>query len=265
MRRSFQRRAPLRPSSAWWSGALALVLLAVLAVAPAAPGAAPAGAATDPVPEPVVLVPGWMGFPESMNLLAEAFRAAGHPTYVLNQNKPFLFDFLGLPSTDTATNGPRLAALVDQALAETGAERVDLVGYSYGGLVARHYIKDLGGAATVRRYVGIGVPQRGVTTACGLPYEETGHLCPGTPFILTLNRGDDTPGTIAYSTIWSDEDGAATVAVDGPVCVRHVPGLPHLLEPFSPAVVAEARARVAGEPCPAADQFLGQVPDAQGP
>lgn len=236
-----------------------------MAVAPTGPSAGAAPAAQASVPVPVVLVPGWMGFPESMNVLAGSFEIDGRATYLLDQNKPFIFDFLGFPTTDTSTNGPRLAALVDHALAETGADQVDLVGYSYGGLVARHYVKDLGGEANVRRYVGIGVPQRGVAAACGLDYEEAGHLCPGTPFMSALNAGDDTPGAIEYSNIWSDEDGAGNVAVDGPVCVRHVPGVPHLLEPFSPAVVAEALARVRGEPCPAADRFDGQVPDAQGP
>jgi hypothetical protein len=101
---------------------------------------------------------------------------AGYPTYVLNQNRGFLFEFLPVPSTDTLVNGPRLAALVDQTRAETGAERVD-----------------------------------------------------------------------------------------GPVCVRHVPGVAHLGEPFSLAVASEALARGRGLACPFADRFAGTVPDAQGP
>ena len=73
------------------------------------------------------------------------------------------------------------------------------------------------------------------------------------------------PGAVAYASIWGDEDGPATVAVDGPVCVRHVPGVPHLGEPFSLAVAAEALQRVQGVPCPRADRFDGTVPDDQGP
>jgi triacylglycerol lipase len=267
--RRTRRARTVRPIGRAVTLALALGLVGA-AAGPAAPP--PAGATTlppQPAPtpshEPVVLVPGWMGWPESMDLLAAGFRYAGYPTFIVDQNSSLLFPPLSFPSTNTDQNGPKLAATVDQALLETGAERVNLVGYSYGGLVARHYIKDLGGVAKVRRYVGIGVPQRGVTTACGLPYEETGHLCPGTPFILTLNRGDDTPGAIAYANIWGDEDGAGTVAVDGSVCVRHVAGVAHLGEPFSFAVAAEALARVQDAPCPAADRFTGEVPDAQGP
>jgi triacylglycerol lipase len=259
MRRTHVRRVPARLAAA----AVAALLAALVTWVPAEP--APAAASQSPAREPVVLVPGWMGWPESMQLLIATFRNAGYPTYVLNQNKGFLFDVLPVPSTDTFTNAPRLAALVDRARAETGAERVNLVGYSYGGVVARHYVKDMGGLAHVRRYVGIGVPQRGVEPACGLPYEETGHLCPGSAFVRALNAGDDTPDGVAYANIWSDEDGSATVAVDGSVCVRYVPGVPHLGEPFSLAVAAEALLRVQGVPCPAADRFAGTVPDDQGP
>jgi triacylglycerol lipase len=239
----------------------------VVGVAPAGaqPAAVVARPAAVPIREPVVLVPGWFGWADSMHLLAVVFRNAGYPTYVLDQNKGFLFDLVALPSTDTSENGPRLAALVDRARAETGAARVNLVGYSYGGVVARHYVKGMGEAAKVRRYVGIGVPQRGIEAACGLPYQETGHLCPGSSFMRTLNAGDDTPDGVTYANIWSDEDGLANVVVDGPVCVRHVPGVAHLGEPFSLAVAAEALARVDGVACPEADRFSGTVPDAQGP
>jgi triacylglycerol lipase len=266
------RRRPVRSACA---RLVAAVLTAAAATAAAvAIGATPAPATPLPLPaqplpsaghDPVVLVPGWMGWPESMNLLITVFRDAGYPTYVLNQNRGFLFEFLPVPSTATFVNGPRLAALVDQARAETGAERVNLVGYSYGGLVARHYVKDMGGAAKVERYVGIGVPQRGVRPACGLPYDETGHLCPDSAFIRALNGGDDSPDGITYANIWSDEDGAGNVAMDGPVCVRHIPGVAHLGEPFSLAVASEALARVRGLACPFADRFAGTVPDAQGP
>lgn len=249
-----------------------LVLLAA-ALGAAVPGSA-AGATPVPLPpqpapapgrEPVVLVPGWLGWPESMNVLATVFRTAGYPTYVVNQNKLLLWDLVGVPSTDTFMNGPRLAAVIEQARRETGAERVNLVAYSYGGLVARHYVKDMGQAAKVRRYVGIGVPQRGVAPACGLPYTETGHLCPASAFIRALNRGDDTPDGIVYTNIWSDQDGMRNVAVDGSVCVRHVPNVAHLSEPFDLTIAAEALARVRNDRCPPADEFVGTVPDAQGP
>lgn len=247
--------------------AVVIAVLGALALSGAPAAGAEVAQAAPPAParEPVVLVPGWMGWPESMDLLAGTFRSAGYTTYVVDQNLPWLVAYLTFPSTNTTLNGPKLAATVDRALAETGAAQVDLVGYSYGGLVARHYVKDMGGLDKVRRYVGIGVPQRGVTAACGLPYEETGHLCPGTPFMLGLNGGDDTPGAVAYSNIWSDQDTAAAVVVDGAVCTRYVPGVPHLGEPFSGAVAQEALARLEGVACPAADQFVGTVPDALGP
>ena len=212
-----------------------------------------------------MLVPGWMGFPESMNLLAEVFRLDGRPTYVLNQNKPFIFDFLGFPTTDTATNGPRLAALVDQALADTGAERVALVATATAAW----------SPATTSRTWAARRPS-GSTSASAYPSvaSRPPAACRTTrPATCARARPSSSRSTAATTrrdrsttaTSGATTDGAATVAVDGSVCVRHVAGVAHLLEPFSLAVAAEARARIAGEPCPPADQFVGQVPDAQGP
>ncbi|QBS45305.1 triacylglycerol lipase [Nocardia sp. CS682] len=56
---------------------------------------------------------------------------------------------------------------VDQILSATGAEKVDLVGHSQGGVVDRYYLNELGGAAKARQMVLLSSPYR----ATGLPVD----------------------------------------------------------------------------------------------
>jgi pimeloyl-ACP methyl ester carboxylesterase len=58
-------------------------------------------------------------------------------------------------------NAARLARFVDEVCRETGADRVDLVAHSLGGLVALEYLNE-GGASRVRRLVTVASPHGGV-------------------------------------------------------------------------------------------------------
>ncbi len=57
----------------------------------------------------------------------------------------------------------QLAAFVNQVLAATGAAKVDLVGHSEGTVMPQYYLKFLGGAAKVDKYVAITPLYRGTT------------------------------------------------------------------------------------------------------
>jgi Lipase (class 2) len=48
-------------------------------------------------------------------------------------------------------------------LGETGATKVDIVGWSQGGMMPRYYINDLGGAAKVSTLVGLAPSNYGTT------------------------------------------------------------------------------------------------------
>ncbi|CAM5231106.1 Alpha/beta fold hydrolase OS=Streptomyces tendae OX=1932 GN=F3L20_09145 PE=4 SV=1 [Streptomyces tendae] len=47
--------------------------------------------------------------------------------------------------------------------AATGAAKVDIVGHSQGGMMPRHYLKFLGGAAEVNALIGIAPTNHGTT------------------------------------------------------------------------------------------------------
>lgn len=60
-----------------------------------------------------------------------------------------------------STSAEHLRSFVEQVVARTGAERVDIVAHSMGGVVARYYAERLGGAARLGRLITIGSPHRG--------------------------------------------------------------------------------------------------------
>lgn len=53
------------------------------------------------------------------------------------------------------TSSQQLATFVDRVLKSTGAAKIDLVGHSEGTVMPQYYLKFLGGAAKVNRYVAI--------------------------------------------------------------------------------------------------------------
>jgi len=65
----------------------------------------------------------------------------------------------------TAAAARQLAWFVDQVQSVTGAEQVDIVGHSMGGVVARYYVAMLGGDGPVANLITIGSPHAGTDVA----------------------------------------------------------------------------------------------------
>lgn len=109
------------------------------------------------------------------------------------------------------------ARVVDQAVAQAGAEVVDLIGFSMGGVVVRAYVADLGGADRARYVVTLASPHHG-TDIAGLaafadPSACTGacaQLAPESEFLADLNDPDETPEGPAFVTVWTDRDETVT-------------------------------------------------------
>src|ERR1039457_4654286 len=57
----------------------------------------------------------------------------------------------------------QLSTFVNHVLSVTGASKVDLVGWSQGGMMPRYYINNLGGAAKVNMLVGFAPSNYGTT------------------------------------------------------------------------------------------------------
>jgi triacylglycerol esterase/lipase EstA (alpha/beta hydrolase family) len=151
-----------------------------------------------------------------------------------------------------AESAEQLDAFVDRVLDATGAPEVDLVGHSQGGMMPRHYLKFLGGAAEVNALIGLAPDNHG-TTLLGLtallPYfpgaadllnEKTPALADqiaGSPFLRRLNEGGDTVPGVRYTVIATRYDQVVTPYrsqfLDGPG-VRNV-----LLQDLCPVDLSE--------------------------
>jgi triacylglycerol lipase len=156
--------------------------------------------------KPVIIVAGTLQTTARYEQLAIRLREEGYPVYV--------YELPTLGRGDIAASADGLAAFANQVRAETGADKVDLVGHSQGGLVARQYVKFDGGADHVRNLVGLGVPNHGTPTAWAaslLGVAEDGfvaaeQMTPGSDFLDQLNEGDDTIGDVRYTSFWTEHD-----------------------------------------------------------
>ncbi|WP_232663477.1 esterase/lipase family protein [Pseudonocardia sp. TRM90224] len=126
-------------------------------------------------PDPVVLVHGLTGSKTTnWQTMAPLLANAGYCVYALTYGVPpgavYPQDQVGgfLPMEESAE---QLDAFVDEVLASTGAERVDLVGHSEGTLMPQYWLQFLGGADVTDDYVAV-TPLYDGTLAKPLPVAE---------------------------------------------------------------------------------------------
>jgi len=161
---------------------------------------------------PVLFVHGWMGSSNDWIWMIDKFLSDGWPRemlYAFTFSHPDTFS-----SGANARNAGEIAAWVDQILAETRAEKVDLVSHSMGGLSTRYYVKFLGGIDKVDDYVCLASPQHGTT------WVSSGECVPDSAFLENLNDGDETPGGVLPDTEGWRDDPVGQGGYNG----AHVPG-----------------------------------------
>jgi triacylglycerol lipase len=198
------------------------VLLATLVLIAAVAIWSPTSARADTA-YPVLLVHGANGSPANFDQMVSWLRADGYDPYTVD---------LGIPGTDTRANAKKIGTKVDEIKKATGADKVYLVGHSMGGLSARYYIKVLDGLQHVASYTAFGVPQHGHPPLCFVVPD----LCTNSPILKALNRDDDTPGSIPYTSIASrqahpEEANGKWAPLDHGACLPLVDGGPHPDEP----------------------------------
>ncbi|AKJ11273.1 lipase [Streptomyces incarnatus] len=137
---------------------------------------------------------------------------------------------------------------IEELCERTGSDRVDIVGHSLGGLIARYYVQCLGGDLRVRVLVTLGTPHSGTSAApLANAHPIVRQMRPGSGVIEELAR--PAPGCrTRFVSFWSDLDSVMvpleTACLDHPdlhVQNVRVTGIGHLALPVHPAVAAGIR------------------------
>jgi triacylglycerol lipase len=196
---------------------------------------------TDPdtVSAPVLLLHGVLSNRSIFTLLAGALRRQNHSeVHALNHS----------PVT-TATGDVRIAARqlakqVDRLRERTGRHRINIVGHSLGGLVARYYVQCLGGDEAVDTLVTLGTPHHGTRVAQLAPLTRLARqLRPGSGLITELSG--PAPGCrTRFVAVWSRQDqvvvpqhSARLEHPDLQIETTEMPDVGHLSLPVNPRVI----------------------------
>lgn len=183
-------------------------------------------------PRPVILLPGTLWtLQSSFAAMSPILANAGYCVFGLNYGASRLTTQTGgriYAAGDIATSAGQLAGFVTRVLDASGAQQVDVVGWSQGGMMPRYYLRELGGAPFVHRLVGLASSNHG-TTLDGMfrlinatsrllgqpPFSLIG--CPActqqqdsAPFIAEVNAAGDTVPGVAYTVIESKYDEIVT-------------------------------------------------------
>ncbi len=92
-----------------------------------------------------------------------------------------------------------------QWMEEIGADRVDLVGHSQGGVLARHLAEAGLLEGKVRTVITLGTPHLGSALAVMLPGRNARQMRRGSAFLEALNAGNRPPG-VQFAGICSTHD-----------------------------------------------------------
>ncbi|OIK04946.1 esterase/lipase family protein [Streptomyces monashensis] len=189
---------------------------------------------------PVVLLHGFIDNRSVFVLLRRSLAQHGRPRVESLNYSPL--------TCDIRTAAELLGRHVEEICERTGSARVDIVGHSLGGLIARYYVQCLGGDLRVRTLVTLGTPHAGTRVApLADAHPIVRQMRPGSGVIEELTR--PAPGCrTRFVSFWSDLD-----TVMDPVesaCLDHpdldvqnvqVTGIGHLALPVHPAVAAGIR------------------------
>lgn len=175
------------------------------------------GPASQDDPGPVLLVSGFGGGTGALEPLRAALAKAGRDVVVV----PPVAGGTG----DIGKQAERLQQSADDAMKRFKAGSVDVVGYSAGGVVARSWVRDHGGASVARRVMSVGSPQHGTTVAdlaAGVGAQcptACRQLEPDSRLLRTLNARDETPAGPVFVSVWSTSDPVVV-----PVSSAHLSG-----------------------------------------
>lgn len=146
---------------------------------------------------PVVLVHGFKDDARKMGKIADALQAEGRMVYSVT-----LTPSLGQVGIEQLAG--QLAGYLDTHLGPK--ERIDLVGFSMGGLICRYYVQRLGGLPRVGHLITIASPHNGTWWAWLPRNPGSVQMRPGSDFLRDLNHDKAALNQIRFSSIWTPLD-----------------------------------------------------------
>ncbi|MDY6808850.1 MAG: alpha/beta fold hydrolase [Actinomycetota bacterium] len=157
-------------------------------------------------PRPVVLVHGTGGSQQTnwgayVAMLANRGYCVYALTYGAIPGTPWPVSAIG-GMTRMEPSAAQLSRFVDRVLAATGARTVDLVGHSQGTYMPGYYLKRLGGAAKVTKYVSLAPLWRGSFEGTGFT-EITQQLLGGADLPICAACGQMAAGSPMNRAIWA--------------------------------------------------------------
>ena len=130
---------------------------------------------------PILLVHGIIDNHSIFTLMERALRRRGFRTVST-------YDY-GLLTRDIPSAAELLGEAIEKQVANTGYDRIHVVGHSLGGLIARYYVQRLGGDAHVHTLVTLGTPHHGTRLARPLQaLPLIGQLTPQSAVIQELSQ-----------------------------------------------------------------------------
>lgn len=159
---------------------------------------------------PILLVHGFIDNRSIFTLLRRGLTRRGFGSvYAMNYSSL---------TADIRTAAAQLGEEIEAIVADTGYEKIHVVGHSLGGLIARYYVTRLGGDEHVHTLVTLGTPHQGTYSAFALPSRLGTQMRPGSGLITELD--EPVPGcTTRFICYWSDTDVVIVPQVNG--ALRH--------------------------------------------
>ena len=166
------------------------------------PGQSPAVRAlfaADPLASriPVVLVHGLVDNRSIFAVMRRSLRRRGFASVCSWNYSPLL--------RDVAKAADDLGAHIERICAQTGHDKVHVVGHSLGGLIARYHVQRQGGDRRVDSLVTLGTPHGGSVLAHALPTPLVRQLRPGSTVLTELAEPVDRCDT-RITAVYSDLD-----------------------------------------------------------
>lgn len=142
---------------------------------------------------PVILVPGYAMNRGYLIPLTLFLRRRGWKWVWPINNRP--------ASAPIPVYARKLAEAVEELCRRTGADRVDLVAHSMGGVIAGWYVNRMDGARRVRRMVTVATPWRGTMMHVWGRRRQARDLAPESEVIAGIQ-----PPAVPVTAIWSRSD-----------------------------------------------------------